>query len=124
MLNPKSFKTGQKVVNLANKTSQTNVHKHHLIPESKDLNSNNIFNIALLDSQSNQHFGNKMPKVYLKTLKQSDWYESVIESHFLNNVCIYHLENGNIAEFIEERKSIIKSYITDILNNDLNNEDL
>lgn len=116
MINPKSFKTGQKVMSIPNKTSQTNVHKHHIIPESRDLKSNNIFNIALLDGQSNQHFGNKMPKEYLKTLKSSDWYDSVIKSHFLNNVCIHYLESGDISKFIEERKSIIKNYVSDILN--------
>ena len=114
-MEPRSFVTG-KVVSLDNKTSNEKLNYHHIFPlANKGEKANNLFNIALLDFESNRDISVKAPSEYIK-LENKDFQNgydlslSVKESHFLDEIDENILITDNYKKFIEVRSRKIYDF--------------
>lgn len=103
MKDPKSFATGIRV--LSDTTEQPNqLHKHHVFPKSTyGTNADNIFNIMLLDAETNQHIGNNKPIDYLKEYEQNENFKQIMESHFIGVDELNDIANDDLEAFKRHR---------------------
>lgn len=116
MVEPKSIISGLPVFN--NGTERINsVERHHIFPKSTHgVESDNIFNIMLLDSASNNAIGNNHPSVYLtlERFNEDAQFREILSSHFIGLDEIVDIQNNDLESFKRHRMTKIMDYISNL----------
>lgn len=116
MVEPKSITSGISVFN--NGTERINsVERHHIFPKSTHgTESDNIFNIMLLDSASNNTIGNNHPSEYLTLEKFNEdaQFREILHSHFIGLDEIVDIQNNDLESFKRHRMTKIMDYISNL----------
>lgn len=111
--NPKSYVDGKAVnhntLSKANKLNKDHVFPYHIYKEK----SNNIFNITLLDFQTNRDKGHKKPSEYFYDTYLS---EDMLKSHFISEEAITAIKADSLDSFILFRAKSIRDSILEFLN--------
>ena len=123
MNEPISFATGQKV-KYSGEQQINQMHRHHIFPESiYGKASNNVFNIMLLDAQTNQAIGNSKPDSYMTEYYGEDFinkyrtnsdFKKIMDSQFIEVDALTAIKNNDIESFKRHRMisifNFMKSY--------------
>ena len=113
MTDPKSIKNGLPIFN--NSTERINfVERHHIFPKSTHgNNSDNIFNIMLLDSFSNNGIDNNHPSTYLTTenFHHDADFREILKGHFIGIDEITDIERNDLESFKRHRMTKIMEHI-------------
>ena len=110
---PKSIENGLPV--FGHGTEQiNNVERHHIFPKSTHGDaSDNIFNIMLLDSASNNAIGNNHPSAYLtkERYDSDEEFRAILERHFIGRDEIIDIERDDLESFKLHRMIRMMDYL-------------
>ena len=118
---PKSFDTnGLVILDNSNLKIATSRNYHHFFPKmylqnhDKDKEPNLIANITLIDGYSNKHrIGKKAPSEYLAKFKKTNKVlPETLETHLINDVEKYGVEDDDYDTFIQRRSRAIASALS------------
>lgn len=111
MRDPKSFATGLKVITESDQHANR-IERHHIFPESTyGKESNNIFNIMILDSYTNNHINNKKPAEYLIEYSNNDDFREIMNLHFIGEEELNDIANDDLEAFKKHRMLKIINYM-------------
>lgn len=112
MKDPKSYSNGLPIVG-DNMSSESTVHLHHIFPKSVyGIRSNNIFNLSILDSETNHSINVKNPNNYMIKYSKEPNFNEIIQSHFISNLTDFGIMESNLDMLLEERAKSILSWVT------------
>lgn len=111
MKNPLSFATGMRV--LSESTQRTNqAHKHHIFPKSTyGPAADSIFNIMLLDAETNMRIGNRKPSEYILEYQENEEFKTIMESHFIGEEELLAIEQDDLESFKHSRMLKIMQFM-------------
>lgn len=113
--NPKSLYSGEDIDEQDFKFSNREV-LHRIIPKSYkhdyEIDFDSPVNFVIMSPYHNSIISDTPPKVYLNNLKTTiaNFWE-ILESNFMNQELYNFLDENNLTEFIDRRKTILKDEI-------------
>lgn len=112
--NPKSYVDGEIVthdtISKSNKLNKDHIFSSHIYKEE----ANNIFNIALLDFQTNRRKGSKKASEYFQEIYPS---RDIMSSHFISEEAMEAVNNDDLQGFICVRAETIRNSLIDFILN-------
>ena len=110
-------KKNQPYSEVLDKLQGNTTHVHHIFPKSTHgVESDNIFNIMLLDSASNNAIGNNHPSAYLtlERFNEDAQFREILHSHFIGLDEIVDIQNNDLESFKRHRMTKIMDYISNL----------
>ncbi|PIU51936.1 hypothetical protein COS91_01835 [Candidatus Desantisbacteria bacterium CG07_land_8_20_14_0_80_39_15] len=92
----------------------TECHIDHLFPSSKFPKANNIFNLTILDKNTNQRKKDKLPSEFIAECLESHGdnqkkFIKTLESHFISEKALEAIKGNSFDEFIQARADLFIS---------------
>lgn len=92
----------------------TECHIDHLFPSSKFPKANNIFNLTILDKNTNQRKKDKLPSEFIAECLESHGdnqqkFIKTLQSHFISEKALEAIKRNNIDDFIQARSDFFIS---------------